>query len=124
MSRSIIIAIDYDSTIVAGGAYPKVGEPLPLAIEYLKQFQSLGTKFILWTCRAGWELKDAADLLRSHGIELWGVNENPDPPTKSPKAYYTYCIDDRNVCTPLDKDGNVDWSIVGPLVLDRLRNNQ
>jgi len=120
MSKKIILAVDFDDTIVAG-RYPEIGSELPLAIDYLKQLQALGVKFILWTCRDGLKLNEAAKFLRERGIELWGVNKNPDPPTNSPKAYFTFSIDDRNVGTKLDENGYVDWAVMGPILLETVR---
>lgn len=47
-----IIAVDFDNTLCFSN-WPELGEPnLPL-IKYLKQQKSLGSKLILWICRAG-----------------------------------------------------------------------
>ena len=46
----MIIAIDFDGTIVEH-AYPKIGKPIPFAIETLKMLQNDGHQLILWTVR-------------------------------------------------------------------------
>ena len=39
MRKSLIIAVDFDGTIVVDN-YPKVGKPMPFAIETLKMLQN------------------------------------------------------------------------------------
>ncbi len=121
------ICIDFDGTVV-DHRYPYVGDPVPLAIDWLLRWQELGAKLILFTMRSddgeGQELlSDAVRYLRENGVELFGVNQNPDQLswTASPKAYGQLYIDDAAFGCPLTHPATfnkpcVDWREVGPAV--------
>lgn len=98
----MIIAIDFDGTCVMH-EYPKIGPPVPLALETLWELQSLGHLLILWTMRSGPTLQDAVDYLTRKGVVLYGVNHNPtqDEWTESPKCYANLYIDDSALGCPL-----------------------
>ena len=100
----MIIGIDFDGTIVTH-EYPKIGKPIKGAIETMKELIANGHQIILWTMRSGVELVAAVEYLNSHGIKLFGINENPDQHkwTKSPKAYCQYYIDDAAIGCPLER---------------------
>lgn len=124
----MIIAVDFDGTIVEH-RYPDIGEPCPGAIDCMRQFASAGAKLILWTMRHGKELSDAVDYLKDAGIELFGVNENPNQKswTDSPKVYAHIYIDDAAFGCPLRESARmggrpyVDWDAVGPEVLKAIQ---
>jgi sugar phosphate isomerase/epimerase len=110
-----IVAVDFDGTCVTH-EYPAVGQEVPHCVEVLKRLQTSGVKLILWTMRSGEPLDDALDWFRQRGIELWGVNENPEQSewTFSPKAYAQIYIDDAALGCPLKpslsgKRHFVDW---------------
>jgi hydroxymethylpyrimidine pyrophosphatase-like HAD family hydrolase len=46
MRKSLLIAVDFDGTIVED-AYPKVGKPMPFALETIKMLQADGHRIIL-----------------------------------------------------------------------------
>ncbi len=128
----MIIAIDFDGTIV-DHQFPEIGGEAPEVFDWLKQFQKAGAKLILWTMRSdgskqGGLLSDAVEFCRQHGVEFWGVNENPEQQswTTSPKCYANVYIDDAAFGCPLrdyPRAGSrpvVDWSIVGPAVLSMI----
>lgn len=134
MSKTAIIAIDFDGTIVEH-RFPKVGDEAPGAFEWLKKFQEAGARLILWTMRSDGgvrkdgtqnetPLTDAVEFCRANGIEFWSVNGNPDQATwtGSPKAYAHRYIDDAAIGCPLIQLPNdavvVDWEAVGPTVLE------
>ncbi len=72
----MVIAVDFDGTIVTH-AYPKIGKPIPFAIETLKKLQSEGHhELILWTVREGELLQEALDYCRKRGLEFYAVNAN------------------------------------------------
>lgn len=79
----MIIAVDFDGTIVEN-AYPDIGKPIPDAIKWLKRWQELGAKLVLWTARNdgrpdhGDVLTQALEFCKSHGIEFYGVNTISD----------------------------------------------
>lgn len=120
MHKGPIVAVDFDGTIV-DHRYPDIGSPVPMACECLRDLVKAGWRVILWTMRSGSQLDEAVAYLRSHGVTLWGVNENPDQKgwTESPKVYANYYVDDAAVGCPLARiDGfsrlAVDWRVVGP----------
>lgn len=112
MLKPLIIAIDFDGTIVTH-AYPGIGRPVPGAIETMKEFIARGDKLILWTMRDGKELDEAVEYCKSNGVEFWGINQNPEQSswTSSPKAFAHIYIDDRNVNGPV-QGACVDWFVV------------
>lgn len=127
----MFIAVDFDGTMV-DHEYPEIGSPVPEALHWVKKFQEAGAQIILWTMRSGQTLDDAVKYMEASKIKLYGINRNPsqDTWTDSPKAYAHIYIDDAAFGCPLHvnprMDGRpyVDWSIVGPKVLERLVNKK
>lgn len=134
MPKEWIIGVDFDGTVVEH-EFPEIGAPVPGAFVWLKRWQEAGAKLILWTMRSdgrtgtgkenGPVLTDAVEFCRKHGVEFWGVNENPTQKswTCSPKAYCHIYVDDAAFGCPLRENMRlggrpyVDWSEVGPRVL-------
>ena len=116
------ICIDFDGTIVEH-EYPHIGQPIHNALIYIDKFIKNGAKIILYTMRSHLELKDAVQYMKNNGIDLYGINENPDQIswTTSPKAYGHLYIDDAAFGCPLihksQKRPYVNWDIVGSEVL-------
>ena len=83
--------------------YPKIGAPVPNALNVLNRLHGEGHKIILYTMRSGAELLDAVKYLKDRGIRLYGINENPDQRewTDSSKIYAHQYIDDAAVGCPL-----------------------
>jgi len=119
------ICVDFDGTVV-DHRYPDIGEPVPGAIPWLQKLQHLGAKIILFTMRSNRSeglnlLQDAVQFLEANGVQLFGVNRNPDQDvwTSSPKAYGQVYVDDSAFGCPLIQPKGfgrpcVDWDIVGP----------
>ena len=64
----MIIACDFDGTIVTH-EYPKIGKPIPFAIQTLKKLQDEDHhQVILWTVREGALLQEAIDYCKSKGM--------------------------------------------------------
>lgn len=104
------IAVDFDGTIVEH-AYPKIGKPIPFALEVLKKLQQEEHHtLILWTMREGKLLQEAIDYCESNGLKFYAYNKNyPEEeylegdPRKIGADIY---IDDRNI------GGLPDWGII------------
>ena len=98
----MIIGIDFDSTIVKS-AFPDIGEEVPMATEFMRRWVEQGDRIILFTVRSGVFLEEAVAWLEERGVELWGINENPDQAnwSTSPKPYCDFYIDDKAVGVPL-----------------------
>lgn len=121
------ICVDFDGTVV-DHCFPDIGAPVPGAIECLKRFQKAGAMIILFTMRSdgrkfGNILSAAVDYLKKNGIQLFGVNGNPDQFewTTSPKAYGHLYIDDSSAGCPLIHPEGfnhpcVDWEAIGKMV--------
>ncbi|TKB27168.1 hypothetical protein FCL47_08290 [Desulfopila sp. IMCC35006] len=119
------ICVDFDGTVV-DHRYPEIGEPVPVAVAWLKRLQFLGAKIILFTMRSNRAdgmnlLQDAVRYMEENGIQLFGVNRNPDQDiwTSSPKAYGEVYVDDSGFGCPLIQPEGfarpcVDWKKVGP----------
>ena len=119
------VCVDFDGTIV-DHEYPAIGLPVPNAITTLAEAQRCGAKLILFTMRDGPELRDAVEYLEDAGIQLFGVNENPDQIWSGSRKVYGHCyIDDAALGVPLIKpDGFarpcVDWNRIRPLLFKNL----
>ena len=68
----MIIAIDFDETIVKKDSYKE----LPGAFQVIKKLQEMGHNIILWTCRAGQSLQNAVDYCKENGVVFDAVNQN------------------------------------------------
>ncbi len=69
------IAVDFDGTIVEH-QYPRIGRPIPNAIEVLKKLQAAGHTLIMWTYRHGDTLQDAVEYCKGQGVNFYAVNAN------------------------------------------------
>ena len=111
----MIIAVDFDGTIVEH-RYPRIGKPIPHAIETLKKFRDECHLLILWTVREGILLQEAVDYCKNQGLDFYAVNANyPDEiPGKtlnySRKLNADLFIDDRNI------GGLPDWDVIYNMV--------
>lgn len=98
-SQNLIIAIDFDGTIV-DDAYPEIGKPRIFAFETLQKLQEEGHRLILWTYRSGLRLEEAVYYCEKNGINFYAINKSfPEEQfdyTKSRKIHADIFIDDRN----------------------------
>ncbi|MDR1091970.1 MAG: hypothetical protein LBL79_12920 [Prevotella sp.] len=104
----MIIAVDFDGTIVEH-EYPKIGRPIPFAIETLQQLQKEGHTLLMWSVRSGSLLQDAVDYCESKGVKFYAANKNhpeEDPAKASRKLDADLYIDDRNL------GGLPDWGVI------------
>lgn len=102
------IAVDFDGTIVEHD-YPKIGKPIPFAVDVLKKLYNEGHTLILWTVRDGNLLKEALDYCDSQGLTFYAVNQNypgEELGESSRKISTDLYIDDRNI------GGLPDWGII------------
>jgi len=112
----MIIAVDFDGTCVTH-AYPEIGSDIG-AVPVLKGLVAVGHKLILYTMRSGDTLAAAVKWCEDNGIELWGVNNNPEQHTwsASPKVYAQLYIDDAALGCPLVGQyigrPYVDWVVI------------
>ena len=74
MQKKLLIAVDFDGTIVED-RYQGIGKPMPFAFETLKMLQRDGHRLILWTYRVNKRLQDAVDFCLENGIEFYAVNK-------------------------------------------------
>lgn len=126
-----IIGVDFDGTCVTHD-FPDVGKDIG-AVRVLKKIVDAGHKIILFTMRSdrkdvkttsnqihphgGNYLTQAVKWFEKNGVELYGVNENPNQHswTDSPKPYCTIYIDDSGIGCPIkfnpkfSKRPYVDW---------------
>ena len=104
------IAVDFDGTIVEH-EYPKIGKPIPFAIDVLKKLQYEDHHMlILWTVREGTLLDEAVEYCKNKGLEFYAVNKNFPEETLEPgisrKIVADIYIDDRNL------GGIPDWWLI------------
>jgi len=110
----MVIAVDFDGTIVEH-AYPKLGKPIPFALEVLKKLQQEERHtLILWTVREDDLLQEAVDYCSKNGLEFYAVNKNypeeevGDAPRKLTADIF---IDDKNI------GGLPEWSVIYKAIL-------
>lgn len=113
----MIIAVDFDGTIVEH-AYPKIGKPIPFAIDVLKRLQDEDRhQLIMWTVRSGALLEEAVEYCRARGLEFYAVNKNyPEEvfdDSISRKLNCDLFIDDRNL------GGMLDWGIIYRMIKNK-----
>lgn len=104
----MLIAVDFDGTIVEH-EYPKIGRPIPFAIDTLLKLQKDGHILILWTVRDGDLLQEAISYCAKRGLTFYAANKNypeEDPIKASRKLTADLFIDDRNV------GGLPDWGVI------------
>ena len=126
MIKNRIVSVDFDGTCVTH-EYPNIGRDIGAGV-VLRKLVARGNKIILHTMRSGDHLLDAVSWFRENGIDLYGINENPDQHswTSSPKPYAHIYIDDAALGCPLKSDeinrnGRpfCDWELIGN-ELDRM----
>lgn len=104
----MIIAVDFDGTIVEH-EYPKIGRPVPFAIETLLQLQKDRHTLLLWSVREDQYLQDAIDYCAAKGLKFYAANKNhpdEDRSTAARKLNADLYIDDRNL------GGLPDWGVI------------
>lgn len=122
---NIAIAVDFDGTIVKH-EFPKIGEPVPHAIRYLKEFQEVGASLILYTMRDKEYLEQAIKYCSDNFVYFreWNCNPTQSQWTSSPKCYAHIYIDDAAIGCPLifPRVGRpyADWQVIGPIVLGKI----
>jgi hypothetical protein len=142
--KRLIIAVDFDGTLVEH-IFPEIGEPVTGAFGWLQKFKNAGAFLILYTMRADERgakslklfpgdrrfLSEAVEFCRVRGVEFDALNRDPlqDEWSASPKAYAHVYIDDAAFGCPLNSNPNggrptVNWSIVGPAVLDLIESHK
>ncbi len=109
----MIIAVDFDGTIVEH-EYPKIGKPIPFAIETLLKLQQDRHQLLLWSVREGELLQDAVDYCEKKGLHFYAVNKNyPEEEYSNMacrKLNADIFIDDRNI------GGFPDWGVIYHMV--------
>ena len=114
-NKNLIIAIDFDGTIVED-AYPNIGKPMIFAFETMKKLQSEGHRLILWTYRSDIKLQEAVDFCKQQGLEFYAINKSyPEEEFDgkiSRKINATFFVDDRNI------GGFIGWTAVHKLLLN------
>lgn len=97
--RYKIAAVDFDGTIKPAEESNKYPPPDPECYAVLSELKNSGWKLILWTCRAGRNLKAATNYLEKYGLlEFFdAINDNIHPMLykTSQKIVATIYIDDR-----------------------------
>ncbi|MBN1987848.1 MAG: hypothetical protein JW783_00440 [Bacteroidales bacterium] len=97
----MILAIDFDGTIVRG-KFPNIDGLVPDAKLYIPRLKKAGHYIIINTCRSGDLLTEAINYLLQHEIPFDRVNDNHPDTTKqynnNSRKVYAHCyIDDKNL---------------------------
>lgn len=72
----LVFAVDFDGTLVEN-KYPDIGEPKMSVINKVKELQSKGHEFILWTCRENSDLVPVLEFLEKMDLHFKHINCNP-----------------------------------------------
>ena len=101
-NKEVIIATDFDDTLVEAKQFPKFGKPTPwfhVAKKLQENFPKL--ELILWTCREGKYLESALAFCQQNGLMFDAINA--DVPSsikwkgKTRKPFADVYVDDRNL---------------------------
>ncbi|WAC01488.1 hydrolase [Lacinutrix neustonica] len=121
ISKGLIIAVDFDGTIVED-SYPGIGQERLFAFETLKRLQADGHRLILWTYRHGKKLDEAVAFCKTNGIEFYAVNSSFPEENKvedvSRKIHADLFIDDRNI------GGILGWGEIYRMLTNEVPNPQ
>ena len=101
-NKEVIIATDFDDTLVKAKTFPEFGEPTPW-FHIVKKLQDnfSNLKLILWTCREGKYLESALAFCQQNGLMFDAINS--DVPSsikwkgKTRKPFAHIYVDDRNL---------------------------
>lgn len=116
LKKELWVAVDFDGTVVQNDSWPDIAPENPCAVDVIKRLKRDGHHVILHTCRQGKYLDDAIEWMRSRGVELDAVNENPyaqslyGAPGK--KMFADYYIDDHSLGIKKTKTGAVDFKYI------------
>ena len=96
-----VYAVDFDGTLCEN-AWPKIGKPYTLTIDWLKRVRKNGCKLILWTCREKMDLVNAIVWCADQGLFFDAVNDNLEEHKKrfgnnSRKIFADHYIDDKSL---------------------------
>jgi len=103
----MIIAIDFDGTICETIGWPDIGQPVPYAVETIKELYAQGHVLVLWTLREDQHLDSALECLERLGVRecFRYVNEN------IPEAIQKYDSDPRKIGAEIFiDDRSLGWS--------------
>jgi hypothetical protein len=119
--QQLIIGIDFDGTIFKWGKFPTIGEPVPLAIETIKELLAAGHTIVIWTCRDGDSLIQAKQKLQENNIYIEYFNQLPNQEHLSSKLDVDIQIDDKTAGCPLivefgQNKPYVDWEEIRALI--------
>lgn len=101
-NEEVIIATDFDDTLVEDKCFPEFGKPTPW-FHTVKELQANfpNLKLILWTCREGKYLASAITFCYLNGLMFDAINS--DVPSsikwkgKTRKPFADVYVDDRNL---------------------------
>lgn len=120
------VGCDFDATLsMIENQYPVCGEPSE-GFDVLKEFQAVGGKVILWTCRTGKDLEMAVEFCKEQGLTPDSVNQHlPEQIVTaekmgieiSPKKIYCHMyIDDKS---PEAIYNGIDWKLIRRMLLEQ-----
>ena len=122
--RKFVVAVDFDGTVVKY-RFPNIGELVPEAAWWLHAWHAAGADLALWTMRSDHHLTAARAFCQAEGLPFMHYNDRPQSWSNSPKMYANTYVDDSAfgcplVISPDEKKPYVDWSVVGPGVLQMI----
>ena len=102
ISRTHIIAFDFDGTLTMTNTFPDIGEPRPFAKQVVNLLHDIGVTVLIWTCRDADDIHDditpMIKWLKEHDFRYSGINsviEHSYFPYEARKIYAHMYVDDR-----------------------------
>lgn len=114
MNNYLVIAIDFDGTIVQN-KFPDIGTIKPDAKRIINKLFNEGHEIIIWTCRTDILLMVAQTFLEINDISFTRINTNSEKVTFGcdPKIYADIYIDDKGLIEL------PDWQTIYQIVQER-----
>ena len=112
----MILAIDFDGTLIENGYWPEIGPMIPGAYTALQKLHKAGHKIIINSCRAGMAEREMKLWLVANNIPFDAVNEN------LPERLEEYGEDCRKISADvyIDDKGfgcRIDWPAICSVIL-------
>ena len=114
----MIIAVDFDGTIVAH-EYPKIGKEKIFATETLRQLINDGHRLMLWTVREGELLDEAVEWCRQRGVEFYAVNKDFPEENISKNEQFSRKIKADVWIDDLNIGGLPDWGTIYRIITEK-----
>jgi tryptophanyl-tRNA synthetase len=109
----MIFFIDFDGTICPNTTSLP---PQKECIEVLNLLKSHNHKICIYSCRANEQCVENKEEAVREMVRYLDDHKVPYHEIVHDKPLFNYCIDDRNIGTPLTSDYVVDWKVIKQMI--------